>query len=200
MTRRQNQKVFYVLLGFVSLAVFVFVASLATAKGMSAWEKELLVDVYNSPSSLHWPALIVTQLGSAWMLVGLSIWLLIGRKRAQHKGRVVLVSGLITYFFVESIKQLIARPRPAEIIAGVFQREPLVTGFGFPSGHTALATVISLITIQYLPKNWHWLPLVWIGLVAWSRLHLGVHAPLDVIGGFSLGIVIISIHRLIKIK
>jgi membrane-associated phospholipid phosphatase len=34
-------------------------------------------------------------------------------------------------------------------------------------------------------------PFVWIVLVAWSRIYLGVHAPLDVVGGFVLGLLVV---------
>ncbi len=200
MSKPKKQKFFYISLLLIATVTFFLTAALASSKGMADWEKELLVDIYNTPPVLHWFALVVTQFGSAWMLVGLSIWLLIGHKRDQHKGGVVLVSGLITYTLVEFFKNLIARPRPAELLTGLLQREPLVTGFGFPSGHTALATVISLVFVQYLPATWRLLPILWIGLVAWSRVYLGVHAPIDIIGGLALGLMIVSGQRFLRVR
>jgi len=44
-----------------------------------------------------------------------------------------------------------------------------------------------LTLIGYLPRRYRWVvPSAIIG-VAISRIYLGVHAPLDIIGGFAIG-------------
>jgi membrane-associated phospholipid phosphatase len=101
-------------------------------------------------------------------------------KRALYIGGV----GIVTLGIVGITKVLVGRPRPF----GLLQRDIYVTGYGFPSGHTALATALALSVYPWLPKKFRWLAWVWIALVAFSRLYLGVHAPLDIIGGFVIGV------------
>ncbi len=92
------------------------------------------------------------------------------------------------------------RPRPAELVQTIHQRDLFVSGLGFPSGHTALATVISLVLVPFLPRKWRWLPVVWIGLVGLSRVYLGVHAPLDIVGGFALGLAVVMSQKLLRVR
>lgn len=92
-------------------------------------------------------------------------------------------------------KEIIARARPEG-----FLDNPIVriaeTGNGFPSGHTMIITVVVLVLFPYLPKGWRWLPvLVLIPAMALSRIYLGVHLPLDVVGGFAIGLIVVGAMR-----
>lgn len=100
------------------------------------------------------------------------------------------------YVLGYAAKHVIARPRPAVLLPDVHVRVQ-ESGMGFPSGHTLIITIIALILFPYLPKGWRWGVLVLIPIVALSRLYLGVHAPLDVIGGFALGLMVVAAMRLL---
>lgn len=86
------------------------------------------------------------------------------------------------------IKYAVDRPRPFITYPDL---EKLSSGGSpsFPSGHTtdafALATILSLL----FPKWYVILPAyVWAVLVAYSRMHLGVHYPGDVAAGIIVGV------------
>lgn len=174
---------------YLILLVALFLCSMALAAHgqMSALEKDIFLAVYRMPEGLRTFALLVTQLGSAWVLIGLVALLLVLRWNPKLALQ-VLANGAVAYSLTEVFKAVVARPRPFELFADVVSRQGIVDGFGFPSGHTAVAAAMSLTLLPYLPKKWRWLPIPWIVLVAWSRVYLGVHAPLDVVGGFALGV------------
>ncbi len=73
----------------------------------------------------------------------------------------------------------------------------------FPSIHTATMTVMAL-SYLYFRSNWSFLFLllmIWVGI---ARIYVGVHYPLDILGGFIVGIasitISIKITRLLKLK
>ncbi len=60
----------------------------------------------------------------------------------------------------------------------------------FPSGHSATAFTGAAILV-YLFGGWYWLSFAVAGLVAYSRIYVGVHYPLDVSAGAVLAIAIV---------
>ena len=94
---------------------------------------------------------------------------------------------LIAVCLSTSFKYIINRPRPYVTYPDLDNRQ-LPIGPSFPSGHTtatfALATTLS---IQF-PKWYVILPsYTWASAVAYSRMHLGVHYPSDLLGGIIIG-------------
>ncbi len=162
-------------------------AWLATNEKLVLGEEHILRLAYSLPEDLRLFFLVITLLGSIWILA-IILPLLLIKERYDVALRLIISSSLI--FIITAIaKEVIGRPRPG-LLVDLLQRELLVQGYGYPSGHTALATVIALVIGAYLPrKRWFIVPL-WIGLTALSRLYLGVHAPLDIIGGFCIGVLV----------
>jgi membrane-associated phospholipid phosphatase len=158
---------------------------LATQKRLVLGEEYILGFAYGLPEDLRLFFLVVTLLGSAWILTIVLILLLI-KERFDIAIRVILASGT-AYLLVGFAKEIVGRPRPG-LLTSILQRELFVMGHGFPSAHVALATTLALIIGAYLPNKRRLIIPIWIGLVALSRLYLGVHAPLDIVGGFCIGL------------
>jgi undecaprenyl-diphosphatase len=63
--------------------------------------------------------------------------------------------------------------------------------YSFPSGHTFLATIFSLLMLKKYPKEF--LFNIVSVLVGFSRIFLGVHYPTDIIGGILFGFIVFKL-------
>src|SRR5688500_12090390 len=127
--------------------------------------------------------------GTVWLaLAGVSIaW-------PRHRAAAwrVILTVMLAYLLVDGvIKPLIARPRPVAIHATDPKRElpPLPRTFSFPSGH-ATSTFGAAVAVS---RMWPQTRVVWwtlAVLIGYSRIYLGHHYPLDVLGGALLGVAV----------
>jgi len=65
-----------------------------------------------------------------------------------------------------------------------------VSGASFPSGHVILAAAIAVVLSNGLPAAWLWVPWVLVSIVAFARIFVGAHNPLDVTAGLGAGMLI----------
>ncbi|HEY1835583.1 MAG TPA: phosphatase PAP2 family protein [Candidatus Saccharimonadales bacterium] len=120
-------------------------------------------------------------------------------KRYRLAWRFLFTAGGATAVFYV-IKKIINEPRPIAMLHGNLHQRVVETGPGFPSGHETAATALALTLWIILPTKWRWLSILWILVVAASRLYLGVHTPGDVIGGFAIGLMAVCFVKLLPLK
>jgi membrane-associated phospholipid phosphatase len=97
------------------------------------------------------------------------------------------ITGIGVWLLARWIKDEVGRGRPEALLDDVKLRGAQDSGLGFVSGHAAVAVAIVTLVIPYLPRRVRWAAIVVGALVCVSRLYVGVHLPLDVVGGAALG-------------
>ncbi|MBN2172299.1 MAG: phosphatase PAP2 family protein [Candidatus Krumholzibacteriota bacterium] len=122
-----------------------------------------------------------------------ALWLLLlagcgprWRRRALWLVPLVAISDSLTSHV---LKELFARSRPChEELAGLRLLVDCGPGFSFPSTHAANMGAAGVFLMRGV-RRWRRRPAVLVlpVLVAYSRVHVGVHWPLDVLAGFATG-------------
>jgi undecaprenyl-diphosphatase len=123
--------------------------------------------------------------GAVWWILMATLPLVYG-VTGLHESVLMACNGAAATLAYRYIKQRTRRPRPSDVYASLLVTVAPLDRFSFPSGHTLHAVAFTILA-------WHFHPdLAWIfapfaGLVAFSRVVLGLHYPSDVAAGAALG-------------
>lgn len=141
----------------------------------------------SAPPALDWLMWSVTHLGSAWS--GLAVLALATLVHQPRFGIVTALALLTVGIVIGVTKALTQRPRPFAQLQGVRVIGLRPADLSYPSGHTAMAFNLATLLALGLPLAWPARAGLYLlaGSVGYSRLHLGVHYPLDVISGACMG-------------
>ncbi|MDB4664795.1 phosphatase PAP2 family protein [Verrucomicrobia bacterium] len=148
------------------------------------WEIDLILWLQNQPYYFTHPMRWISELGHAPAMVLLIIagswgwreqW---GMRLAQF----LSLSGTSMYL----LKDLFKAPRPFWIHPDI-QSLGTAGGFGLPSGHAMMACVWVIIAIHTRHPGWKAWAIVIIAATGVSRVTLGVHSPVQVVLGWSVG-------------
>ena len=105
-------------------------------------------------------------------------------QRGMVMGGTLILNGALT----TGLKFAVNRPRPFATYPDIVKLDK-AGSFSFPSGHTSSAFAAATSLCLAYPKWYVIAPsFVWAGLAGYSRMHLGVHYPSDVLVGALIGI------------
>lgn len=127
----------------------------------------------------------IGKVGLVWFVIAV---LLFYREEKKHPlfFAPILMAGGVSYVLVEFIlKPLFHRIRPSAELGAILVGSPKVD-YSFPSGHATIAFAMAIVLSRYEPR-WRGLFYTLATLISLSRIYLGVHYPLDVLGGVLLG-------------
>jgi membrane-associated phospholipid phosphatase len=143
-----------------------------------------------------------TNLGDGFMWVWIAVLFFIYRK---NKIPLLVAAILFSTILTQVTKNYLvpAEPRPTVAITGypihTVRGVELHTAYSFPSGHTATAFTIFLLACILLNKRW----VLAVGftyalLVAYSRVYLAQHFPLDLGGGMIAAVFAVLLSILVQ--
>lgn len=106
---------------------------------------------------------------------------------------VIAVSDSLSY---RVLKPFFGRPRPPQVkqMDSRLMVEPSSQSPGFPSNHAVNNFAIAATAAWYYPP-YAWLFYILAGLVAFSRVYVGVHFVGDVVGGAFIGVFVFSVLK-----
>lgn len=124
--------------------------------------------------------------GLVWIVMG--VLLVIREERKDHRFIKPLVGTALSAFVISDlvIKPLVARPRPDPLFGAIIAGGELLSDYSFPSGHVTTAFALAAV-LSYKEPRYRTAFYILATLIAFSRIYLGYHYPLDTVGGAVLG-------------
>lgn len=117
----------------------------------------------------------------------LVVWSLFISKNKIYNFSLLFLSGFFSWVFTETLKNILKINRP-------FVTEQLIpiyrdTGYSFPSSHMAVFTALAVCMFLIDRRAGIFFSIIAI-LIGISRIVIGVHYPIDILGGLIVGLVI----------
>ena len=137
------------------------------------------------PTALYPAFWVVMQAGNV-LAVGVASVVVAATRRFWLAANLA-ITGVGVWLAARWIKDEVGRGRPAQLLDDVHIRGGQDSGLGFVSGHAAVAVAIATLIAPYLGRRARWVAFAWAAGVCVSRMYVGVHLPLDVVGGAALG-------------
>ena len=174
-------------------AVLFGISALVLHAGAVAWDVRLFRVLNDVPAGL---ASVLTPLSRLFLPAGIVVALALAAGYVVVRNRSVLpvaagaAAGGAGWALATLAKAIAARPRPYQVIADAILRQQPAHGASFPSSHTAVTVAVVIALLPFLARALAGVAIAYAVLVGWSRVYLGVHYPLDILGGAGIGIAV----------
>ena len=192
-----------IFLGIISLLFIILSIFVATEKitYIDSLIHSYILNIRNN--TLTSILTIITKLADASFLLAISVILLITIKRKKFS-LYIFINLILSFVTNEIFKSIFVRSRPIGI--NLIDE----TGLSFPSGHSMVSLSFYGFIVYLLCRNQFNKAkkiiliislIILVSLIGFSRIYLGVHYLSDVIGGFLLSIIYLTIYiKCIKLE
>jgi undecaprenyl-diphosphatase len=166
------------------------------------WDVPILLAIHaTAHPQLDTLAIVFTHLGTYWGVfpISFAIATVLFIQRLWYRLTYFLVVLLGSAVINRSAKLVLRRIRPDLWVSPAPELD-----YGFPSGHAmaSMTFVVALIilTWHYRWRGWVWiLGILFVLMIGWTRLYLGVHYPSDILAGWSASIAwSVGVHLIMR--
>lgn len=184
-----------IVLVLIGAALVVGSGALAI-RGVSPPEEAVFRAVNGLSDAWLLPIFVPMQFGTYITTPVLAVLVWLTGRRAEAV--TLFAAGTASWLLAKVVKRVAERGRPQHALeAHVALRGPKEGGSGFPSGHAATSTALAVL-LGIALGGW-WVPvLVALAILTWvGRIYVGVHLPLDIVGGAGIGVAVAGLTVLI---
>jgi membrane-associated phospholipid phosphatase len=166
------------------------VSALLLRTGTLGWDESLFRALNQVPAAA---ASVLTPLSKLFLPAGilavivLAVVYVVVRNRSVMPIAAGALAAGIAWGLAHAAKAIADRPRPYQVMADVVLRQPPAHGTSYPSSHTAVTLAVAIALVPFLARPLAAAGIGYAVLVGWSRVYLGVHFPLDILGGAGVG-------------
>jgi membrane-associated phospholipid phosphatase len=182
--------------GALASAAVMALAAVAR-RGVPQWDNDAFLEINGLPDALYGPVWPVMQLGSL-ASVGITAGLTRRLGRRPPRATTVALAGGAAWLACKPVKRLVGRPRPDPATTRVKVRGAAQTGLGYPSGHAAVAAAMGAVLAKGASRRRRSGIALLAGTVGASRVYIGAHYPLDVLGGWAAGLAMAALVRSLR--
>ena len=192
----------YLVVAFILVLIFIILSAIVSPKLNLADQHNLLSPIVKYDNSLlnqmikshmQWLnqfMIFMTQYGREAVLpIFIILIAAFGGQEGRKTAAVMSLSILVLIPISMIVKDIVARPRPDQQISSLL---PSDNEYSFPSGHATIVSAgAATALVLFRTKNRILISIALAAeaaIVCISRVYLGHHFPLDVVGGVLLGV------------
>jgi undecaprenyl-diphosphatase len=157
-------------------------------------------DFARSTPWLHPPMRLYAEYGVV-LFAGLLLlsWLLARRSGDLARVAAALwapVAMMVAIGLNQFVGSAVAEPRPYDVLPHVLVLVHRTTDFSFPSDHAVMAGAVAA-GVLLAGRRLGWIAVGLAALMAFARVYVGAHFPLDVVAGLVLGAVVVLVSYVV---
>jgi membrane-associated phospholipid phosphatase len=190
--RRRPTDLIWLAAGTVALVLCALPVHADRVDPLEADAFRLVNDLPSVPFGVVWAPM---QLGN-FLVVPVAVLAALAFRRWRLAAGLAL-AGAGVYALAKVVKHFVLRGRPSGLLDDVVVRGAAPHGLGFVSGHIAVVTALALVAWPWLPRWGRWAAGAAVAAVFLTRMYVGAHLPLDMVGGAALGVAVGALVRLL---